>query len=199
MHDFRSAHWVGYVNGVDYERIIAPYRDDRAKITETLLPLIEKLQGFADVPFPALYAELNAIYPASKFILTTRDLDNWWQSVVRHWNLERRRIRALMPFEYVQYNRYAEETLNYITIKDEDLAKKLHATHVETVTEYFANQPGRLLCVSLNDPKIGDKISSFLGTQSGVPYPYIGAIGSYGVLINVRETSRLSMPVKQFY
>ena len=39
-------------------------------------------EAFTDNPIPFLYQRLDARFPGSKFILTTRDLDDWLRSMV---------------------------------------------------------------------------------------------------------------------
>jgi hypothetical protein len=46
--------------------------------------VVPQYDAFQDMPWPMLYAFLDAEYPGSKFILTVRDPEAWIRSQVRH-------------------------------------------------------------------------------------------------------------------
>lgn len=171
---FRAKHWPVVVDGVSYRDTVFPYRDSRRRVVDHLYPLFDRWDAFADVPFPALYDDLDRLYPNAKFVLVTRDLDDWWESLVRHWRLERKGARNIGMYEYIQYNRYASPAIRRVSIDDGPLLKGLHATHVDAVRAYFAGQSDRFLEVALEDPEIGAKIAAFVGKPADVPYPHRG-------------------------
>jgi len=71
---FRSIHWPATICNVDYLALIESVRDRRDLVVQALGPVIDAYEGFADVPFPGLYVELERTYPESKFILVSRNL-----------------------------------------------------------------------------------------------------------------------------
>src|SRR5688572_13581789 len=52
------------------------------------LSILEEYQGAVDIPVAPYYAQLDTIYPDSKFILTVRDKDSWLTSAEVHWRLK---------------------------------------------------------------------------------------------------------------
>src|SRR6476660_2478699 len=60
---------------------IASTHNPAGLLTDANDPVLDAFDGFADNPIPILYAELDARYPHSKFILTDRDVDSWLRSV----------------------------------------------------------------------------------------------------------------------
>jgi sulfotransferase family protein len=49
------------------------------------LAVLERLDALTDTPICASYEGLDAAYPGSKFILTTRDKDSWLESCRAYW------------------------------------------------------------------------------------------------------------------
>mgnify|MGYP006424330067 CR=1 FL=1 len=73
---------LGYdVKGCDLELT-------RCAVQGSLAPIFrvaDRYDGFQDWPWPLVYQELDARYPSSKFILTTRsDSETWFQSLKEH-------------------------------------------------------------------------------------------------------------------
>ena len=167
-----SVHWPTVVDGVSYETRVIPYLRDRRMIVAALAPLIESRDAFNDVPFAALYKELAEAYPSAKFILIRRDVDQWWESVTRHWHLAERGFRSLDPYEYIQYDRYVDGDLKYVTLQHRDILTGAHRSHLKETEAYFADKRDRFLPVDLKDPEIGPKIGGFLGFADAPAYPH---------------------------
>ena len=55
-------------------------------IREHALELARRFDAFADNPWSVLFRDLDAAYPGSKFILTTRDPNKWYQSACTHFS-----------------------------------------------------------------------------------------------------------------
>lgn len=51
---------------------------------ETPIQIAGKFDALQDVPWAALYKELDEAYPGSKFILTTRSEEDWLNSALKH-------------------------------------------------------------------------------------------------------------------
>jgi Sulfotransferase domain len=167
----RAIHWPHWVDGVCYEALTIPHLADRGEVVRLLRPVIERHDAFSDVPFPALYRELCEIYPGSRFILVTRNLDLWWRSLVQHWKLDQRVFRALDPYELMQYNLHGGTPLQYVTIKDKSLLVERHEQHVAAVFDFFSKSDEALLSVDLDDAEIAQKLSDFLGVPCRSPFP----------------------------
>ena len=145
-------------------------------MVQALGPLIDAYEGFADVPFPGLYVELERTYPESKFILVSRNLQDWWSSLIRHWQWNKSpRTHTFGNYEYIQYNRYTTTPLCSVDLGDRDILIDLHVQHLASVRAHFAGHPGRLLEVNVEDPEIGARIAAFAGRTETTPYPHVGA------------------------
>lgn len=60
--------------------------DLQAGRIENVLDLAKGFDAFQDVPWAALYRELDIAFPGSKFIFVEREEDKWLKSATRHFN-----------------------------------------------------------------------------------------------------------------
>lgn len=161
MLGLRSVHWdCG-----------ATYFADILRGREPSFRVYDDVDAVSDVPAACFYEELLACYPAAKCVLTVRDENAWWASLVSHTSRyplrpgaedeTRRQIRHMaygssnMAAEYVQRKRYRE--------------------HNQRVRDRVA--PSRLLVM---DIAVGDgwnKLCPFLGIDEphGTPFPHANA------------------------
>lgn len=58
------------------------------------LRLLPQFDAFADNPWPLYFEELDAMFPDAKFILTTRDPEQWYSSVCKHFGDGRSKMRG---------------------------------------------------------------------------------------------------------
>ncbi|MEO0398460.1 MAG: sulfotransferase family protein [Pseudomonadota bacterium] len=103
---------------------------------ERAFKLLEDVDACVDWPWPLIYPMIDARYPGSKFILTTRiDSKTWLQSC-----FSQVRKKPTSP-----YLRYIFDTEGPKGVEERWIEKYLlHNTRAET---YFANRPGDLLTV----------------------------------------------------
>ena len=72
---------LGYRVGDNNHQVLWPY------LHGNMGRVLRKLQQFdavEDNPWPLMYKDLDALVPGSKFILTVRDPERWFESVARH-------------------------------------------------------------------------------------------------------------------
>ncbi len=126
---FRSLHWGGPTVREAVERSLEASRP--------LLDDIGDYDAFSDIlALSENFAILDAQYPRSKFILNTRDLDEWLESRRRHVerNVERRgRGQYGGTFLTVDYPAWTSE----------------FREHHRRVREYFAGRPDDLLVMNI--------------------------------------------------
>ena len=109
-----------------------------------------------------LYKQFDEDYPESRFILNTRDIDNWINSRLKHesgWVIHNSKIKKLDPKPL-----YYETQLNFYNCssKEEliDLWKDEWNKHHQDVLEYFSDRPDDLLVFDIEKDSL-DKIKEF--------------------------------------
>lgn len=153
------------LNILGYNSIHGPYQlfnsvDD---------PLISRFDAFTDNPIPLLYKKLDSKFPNSKFILTTRDIDTWLESV--EWLFERG-YSAYKRNKYPEINRihkslYGRETFDRIAFKDKWLE------HKEDVLNYFKERKSDLLILDQSQNFNWNELCNFLNQPvPDTPFPY---------------------------
>ena len=171
---FSTCQGPHYVEGVDYMTKVAAVDQQPARVVDVLGPVIEHFQAHCGVPYPGLYDVLAERYPDARFILMTRDLESWWESIRVHWSLWLL-DHALTPFEYVQYRPYLGNDKRVISLKDKDALIEAHQAHNEAVERHLDSD--RLLVCRLDDPHKDQKLATFLKLPDVVPYPHAKKTG----------------------
>lgn len=112
-------------------------------------PTLERHYAVSDLPLPLLFRELDAAYPGSKFILTTRDEGRWIQSVRKHWsraNDFRDTWRKADAFaQEIHAALYGQAHF------DAKLFTARYRRHNAEVLEYFKDRPNDLLVMDMDD------------------------------------------------
>jgi hypothetical protein len=119
-------------------------------------------QAFADVPVSYNYQELKHRFPKAKFILTTRDKEQWLDSCRRHFTEERHRQAMQNPqwvsAQKLNFKLYGSHVYDY-----EKFSDRYDSYHARIRTD-FADQPNflemdickgdhwQVLCPFLNIP-----------------------------------------------
>lgn len=114
--------------------------------------LLDGFDAFQDNPWPVLYKEMDSLCPGSKFVLTTRDPQDWMRSVVRHFGSSSSPMREWIygvgcplgnESRYLQrYERHNQDVMDYFSGRNDDL-----------LTVNFAEADGwRELCAFLGKP-----------------------------------------------
>lgn len=142
-----------------YEAVQVPNILEHRNPIPYLLPYLEKYDAFEDMPWAVLYKELDKLYPDSKFILTTRQIDSWMYSAENQF-----RINIWTPMrEYV----YGHGTWNA------KIYRQRYLQHHKEVTEYFKNRPRDLLVMNIIDGEDWRTLCPFLGHDLvDQPFPH---------------------------
>ncbi len=120
------------------------------KVMEVARPRVAEGDAHNDNPWPLLYRELDAEYPGSKFILTVRDIDDWTDSVVRHFG---DRQSDLMQWIYGVPK----------ALGNENRFRETYTAHNSAVRAYFANRPNDLLEMDIEKGEGWETLCRFLG------------------------------------
>ncbi len=111
---------------------------------------LRKHDAFQDFPWSILYEEIDEISENSKFILTVRDKEEWFKSMVNHFGL---RSTPMREWVYgAPYPRFNKET--YI---------KKYVEHNRQVKRYFSGRENDLLVMDITKGDEWKKICDFLG------------------------------------
>ncbi|MEX2595908.1 MAG: sulfotransferase family protein [Salibacteraceae bacterium] len=115
-----------------------------------------------DNPIPLIYKELDQLFPGSKFILTTRDPEKWYDSVSYHiGNLK-------TPMHEWLFGRGKG-----LPKQDKEHSIRIFNTHRERVIEYFKDRPEDLLIIDVTEIQNWNTICSFLDEEiPSTPFPH---------------------------
>lgn len=122
-------------------------------------PTLERHYALSDLPIAILYKELDRAYPGSKFILTTRDEDKWAESARKHWtsaNEWRHTWDGDGFTHFVHWMVYGRTTF------DEPTFRLRYRRHNAEVRAYFANRPGDLLEMKMDEGAGWPELCGFL-------------------------------------
>ena len=139
--------WRAFLNG-DYETVMAFY---------------ETADFFVDWPHPYMYAPFLSRYgERARIILTVRDADSWYASLLRH-------NQHAHPVRHSQKHIFGRYYPN--GFKDEHVA--IYQRHNAEVIEYFEREGVRdqLLVLDLKDPDKVPKLKAFceIGEDAAAP------------------------------
>jgi hypothetical protein len=152
----------------------------------------DDLDAVVDLPAAYFYEELLAAYPECVCILTVRDVDDWWDSVSRHFNdryraappgsgLKRGVKRAFhrianRPADHLNrdYNLLRLQLRNMVygsTTAHEYIYKRKYREHNERVLLKVPAK--RLLVMNIRSGDSWDKLCPFLGlAKPEAPFPH---------------------------
>lgn len=118
----------------------------------------------ADMPWPLLYREMDAAFPGSRFILTLRDTDSWLRSISEHF--------AGNPHALQQLT-YGEDAP--APVGNEQRYREVYERHNREVQEYFADRPGDLLVMNLQNGDGWAELAAFLQIEGAPTGPFARA------------------------
>jgi hypothetical protein len=123
-------------------------------------------EAFHDWPWGLVYSQMSEAYPDAKFILTLRDPDEWFDSMVRYGKTHS--IDTVYRRVYFGIDDPQEE--------HREMCKGIYISHIQDVQTWFAQcvrQPNRLLCIETNE-LAWEPICSFLEVPiPDVPFPHV--------------------------
>lgn len=125
-----------------------------------VLGLAGQFDALQDVPWAALFRELDDAYPGSRFILTRRNEDSWLTSASRHFGTTH------IPLHEWLYGAG-------VLIGNERVYLDRFREHDREVREYFKDRPGDLLTMDLSKGDGWSRLCRFLGEQAPArPFPH---------------------------
>ena len=163
--------YLGYrVCGVSHELLPSLRNNDMSEVKS----LVNSYDAFKDNPWPVLFKELDALYPGSKFILTSREENKWINSAVNHFQRTPSDMRL-----YIYGKAYP--------VGNEEIFLARYRKHNEDVIEYFKNRPDDLLILNLGHENPWYALCKYLNKPIPVrPFPVINK-GAYSPLSRLRK------------
>lgn len=137
-------------------------KGDMASIDQNSL---SNYNALTDTPIPSFYQELDKKYPASKFILTVRDMDGWLKSCKKQFNQ-----KSADKQSDAQNKLFLD--LYGTTVFEEDKFKQSYLSFVEGVNAYFKDRPNDLLIIDIIKGEGWEKLCPFLNKPNPqAPFP----------------------------
>lgn len=150
---------LGYRVGDNNHQVLWPYLHGNMG---RVLRKLKQFDAVEDNPWPLMYKDLDALVPGSKFILTVRDPERWFESVARHIGDFRD------PMHEWIYGRGKG-------LPKDDKAHTLdvYNRHNKAVVDHFKDRPKDLLVVDFTQGAGWDELCAFLGHPvPDTPFPH---------------------------
>ncbi len=125
------------------------------------LSVLEHYQAVTDTPVAIYYAQLDRLFPGSKFILTVREKESWLRSVEEHWKFSEEWAQRHLPFRRFTYFIHAAVYGTYAF--ERERFSFVYDQHVRNVLEYFHDRPDDLLVADVCSGDGYEKLCPFLG------------------------------------
>ena len=151
---------------------------------------VHRFDAFTDSPVARVYKELDAEFPGSKFILTTRPLDAWLRSIRRMRNPFT--LLKLLP----KVRQLTSDFSDSGSFFDERSLRDAFMRHNRAVCDHFADRMGKdLLVFDASAGDSWDKLCAFLGHKPpAAPFPHYNR-GYSTTFFNMRDLIRYSWPI----
>ena len=143
-------------------------RNDTSRVPD----FMKRYQYYQDVPWflPEIYKKMATEYPTSKFVLTTRDPNQWWNSVLQFVYCKRRRSKNQLTGEMKL--EWYRQLFDAETTSKQDMIEAFQK-HNANVREFFTNESHRLLEIDLTATtfatnesiKMWTRLCEFLGVS----------------------------------
>lgn len=133
----------------------------RAQAKDLCIETARRFDAAEDMPWPLFFRDLDAAFPGSKFILTLRESESWYRSVLDHF--------GATPDEMHKFV-YGDGAAAPAGNRDAYLG--VYETHNAAVLDYFRDRPKDLLVMDLAAGDGWRKLASFLGVAApDEPFP----------------------------
>ncbi len=137
--------------------------------------LLEHYDGLTDITASPYYAQLDANYPGSKFVLTVRDEDAWIRSARNHWAGRPAHNDSTKDEVHLRVRRLLRAATYGCYEFQEQRFRWVYRQHLEAVKRYFAGRPEDLLLYPLCEGAGWEPLCEFLGVPCpSEPFPHKG-------------------------
>lgn len=133
------------------------------------LSVLAECDAVVDITVAPFYAQLDAAFPGSRFILTVREKQAWLASLERHW----RAMEEVMQRD-AQFKAFTEFicACAYGTLAfSAERMSFVYDQHVRNISEYFADRGNDLLVMDICAGDGWDQLCPFLDRPTP-PHPF---------------------------
>jgi hypothetical protein len=153
-----------------------PVTLDELERGEFRLSVLKNHQAVTDTPVAIYYAQLDKVYPGSKFILTVRDKEPWLRSVEEHCRFRDEWAERHEPFR--RFTRFISAAVYGIRTFERERFSFVYDQHVRNVLHYFRDRPEDLLVLDVCHGEGYEKLCPFLGLPVlSEPFPRANTVG----------------------
>lgn len=149
---YSASHW-------EYPKTILKYKSGQLFVNCNRLLI--NCHGYTDTPIARTYKLLDSVFPNSKFILTIREEESWFNSYENFLGILAQKKSVSEITDNLHYELYGSIHPN----KSQNI--KAFIEHRETVKEYFKDRQDDLLIMNIMAGDGWEKLCPFLG----VPIP----------------------------
>jgi hypothetical protein len=131
------------------------------------------------------FEQLDMTHPGAQYILTTRDVDSWLNSMERFFAKSPPETSETLLRDFVRVACYGTTRFHHQRMKS------VYLRHLDYVQEYFRNRPSDLMIIDIREEsKPWDRLCAFLQLPvPDIPFPHLRAPG-IGKLGSVRQDEK---------
>jgi len=124
--------------------------------------VLNDYDGISDITVSPYYAQLEKIYPNSKFILTIRDKEAWLNSFVKHWSDRHPFEDPTQTETYMKIRRFLRASVYGTYRFNRERMSYVYDLHIKNVLDYFKDKPEKLLILNIFEEGAWKKLCHFL-------------------------------------
>lgn len=124
--------------------------------------VLQDFQGITDITVVPYYAQLDKLFPGSKFILTTRNRTDWLNSMEVHWKDKPILEDAGGDITKIKLRQFLRAAVYGIHTFDRERLGYIYDLHHKNVLEYFSDRPEDLLIINICQGEGWDKLCPFM-------------------------------------
>lgn len=133
-----------------------------------ILKNLNNFDFFHDIPYSFNYKEIDNIYPNSKFILTLRDENEWFKSILNYQKIKNAVLPSILKVIY-GHKLITED------LKEEIITK--YNKYNNDIISYFSDKPEKLIIINIcdknkNEEKIIEQICRFINIDIPVNFNF---------------------------
>ena len=133
------------------------------------LSILAEAQALLDIPVAPYYAELDALHPEAKFILTTRPDDSWLVSVENH-------FRMYVEGNHDDFDDFVHASVYGALHFSPERFRHVKRLHEQNVRDHFSGRPDKLLVFDVFSGDSWPELCRFLELEvPATPFPHANA------------------------